>query len=434
MRRGGDFYYGLDVTNPSDPQLLWRLDGANLPGAGQSWAAPVPTRIDIQGAAQNADKLVLVIGGGYEPDQDDPSASTDGVGNSIYIVDSITGALLWHGSNTGLHKNFNVAGRAMDYSIPADVKVIDLDGDRLADRLYAADMGGQIWRLDITNGQPASSLIAGGVIAQLGGAPLASAPASAVRRFYYAPDVAMVSTKDYNFIHIGIGSGHRARPTSLATEDRFYALRDYGVGTKTQAQFDAATPITDASLVPVTSVNTDVPNGSPGWRLDLNAGGWLGEKVLAESRTFDYEVMFTTFRPNTSPSSCEPQLGTNRLYRMSLFNGKPVNNLDGIGDDDALTMTDLYTESQGGILSTPQVIFLDGDADGDGIPDGEDPDDDNDGTLDGQDDDSDGDGIPNADDTNRRGGAVNCVGFVCFPAGFGNTPVRAFWNQENVDN
>jgi type IV pilus assembly protein PilY1 len=120
--------------------------------------------------------------------------------------DSVTGALLWHGSRDGTHKDFNVTGKAMDYSMPAEVKVVDFDGDGLADRMYSADMGGQVWRFDIFNGQPAASLINGGVIAQLGSAPTASPPLANVRRFYYSPDVAMVSTQDYSFVHVVIGS------------------------------------------------------------------------------------------------------------------------------------------------------------------------------------------------------------------------------------
>ena len=114
---------------------------------------------------------------------------------------------------------FNTLGRAMDYSIPADIRVIDLDGNGLADRMYAADMGGQVWRFDITNGQTAASLVAGGVIAQLGAAGLATPAVSDVRRFYYAPDVAFVNNDDYNFIHVGIGSGHR-EPLTVRRERR----------------------------------------------------------------------------------------------------------------------------------------------------------------------------------------------------------------------
>ena len=460
MRRGGDMYYGLDITNPAAPQLLWSLDGTDLPGVGQSWSTPVPARIDIQGAGQNANKLVLVIGGGYEPDQDNVGISTDTVGNSIYIVDSISGALLWHGSKDGLHKDFNTAGKAMDYSIPADIRVIDLDGNDLADRMYAADMGGQVWRFDITNGQTAANLVAGGVIAQLGAAGTASPPVADVRRFYYAPDVAFVNNDDYNFIHVGIGSGHREHPLGLGNQDRFYALRDYGLGRLDQAQFNGLTPIRDGDLTPIVTIDTNVPQGSPGWRLDLDDGGWIGEKVLAEARTFNNEVIFTTFRPDSSASNCVPQLGRNRIYRMSLFNGNPVTNMDGSADPDDLTMSDLFEENQGGILPTAQAFFISADTDGDGIPNSEDDDDDGDGVPDTAENDADGDGIPNDSDTDDDNDGVGdsqdddddgdgvkdedeadeddadpllCVGLICFPPGFENTPVRTFWSQESIE-
>lgn len=448
LRRGGNFYYALDVSNPDNPRLMWRIGPGELPGVGQTWSAPVPARIDVNDGTQNADDLVLVIGGGYEPDQDDIAASTDTRGNAIYVVDSVSGELLWHGSKSGASANFDANGRSMDYSIPADVKVLDLDGDRYADRLYAADMGGQVWRFDIANGQPASSLIAGGVIAQLGAAGQAMPAAGSVRRFYYAPDVALVGTRDHSFIHVGIGSGHRARPASLETQDRFYALRDHRIGQMTQREFDALTPITDASLTPVglsgrsdlggasagARATIDARTGTNGWRLDLDDGGWQGEKVLAEARTFDHEVFFTTFRPSADDDdSCAPRLGTNRLYRMSLFDGRPVTRVDGETENGELDVSALYVENVGGILPTPQVIFLDGDADGDGVPDNADPDDDDDGLLDDQDPDIDGDGIANEVDTSRGGGVINCVGLRCFPAGFSNTPVRTFWSQEGVD-
>ena len=398
VRRGGDVYYALDVTNPDAPQFMWRRDSTSLTGSGQSWATPVPTRMNIQGASQNAEKFVLVIGGGYEPDQDNVTTSTDTAGNSIYIIDSVSGNLLWRGSKSGATANFAVTNKAMDYSIPAEVKVIDFDGDGFADRMYAADMGGQVWRFDVFNGQPASSLITGA-------APSASPLVDDTRRFYYSPDVALVNTKDYHFVHVGIGSGHRAHPLSLANHDRFYALRDnLGLATMTQAQYDAVTPIKDSDLVDVTTdINAAVPQGSPGWRLELSDGGWQGEKVLAESRTFNNQVFFTTFTPSTDTTSCEPKLGTNRLYVMSLFNGAPVNNLDNSQDTQTLTETDRYKEFTGSISSEVTFIF------------------------------------PSPDNPNSCVGdqctppPVACVDLFCFPPGFANNPVRTFWSQERVD-
>src|SRR5690606_1504172 len=87
--------------------------------------------------------------------------------------------------------------------------------------------------------------------------------------------------------------------------------------------------------------------------------------------------------------------------------------------------------------------FLGIDTDGDGIPDVEDDDIDGDGTA-NADEDDDGDGIPNRLDDDddgdgildideADGNPVICVGLICFPAGFQNTPVRTFWAQETVD-
>jgi type IV pilus assembly protein PilY1 len=449
MRRGGDFYYALDVSDPNSPKVQFRLDGSQLPGLGQTWATPVPTHMNISGATQNSDKLVLVIAGGYEPDQDNSALTTDTIGNSIYIVDAVSGSLLWYASSaSGATKRFNTSGRGMFYSIPAGVNVVDLNSDGFADRIYTADMGGQVWRFDVSNGQPAASLIAGGVIAQLGGAPSASPSLADTRRFYYPPDIARVNTKVLNFTHIGIGSGYREHPLSTANQDRFYALRDYKLGALTQAQFDALTPITDASLTPVTTVNTTVANNSPGWRLDLNIGGWRGEKVLAGARTFNDKVDFSTFTPSSSGSSCQPQLGTNRIYEMNILNGSPVLNLDGSADP-TLTMADLFVQHDGGILPTAQTLFLaadrnhDGipdteqDSDGDGIPDSSDPDANGNGIPD-VDEDDDGDGIPNGQDPDWHQNSGNsngttCNGLWCQPENYINVPVRTFWSQRSLD-
>ncbi len=422
VRRGGDIYYGLDVTNPDQPRLLWRLDNSSLPGVGQTWATPVPAKMSISGAAQNAQKFVLVLGGGYEPDQDNVNLSTDTAGNSIYIIDSASGALLWQGTKTGGNKSFSQAGKSMDYSIPAEVKVVDFDGDGYADRMYAADMGGQVWRFDVWNGQPASSLITGGVIAQLGGAPAASPAISATRRFYYSPDVAMVDNKDYHFIHVGIGSGHRAHPLGIVNQDMFFALRDnWGQGKMSQITYDAITPIVPSDLTDITDdITKVVAQGQPGWRFELRDGGWRGEKVLAEARTFNNQVFFTTFRPSLSGTACEPQLGTNRLYVMSLFNGAPVNNLDNSASTDPLTASDRYKEFKGSISS--EVVFIfpspDQDLNHDGIPDT----------------DANGDGIPdNCVGDQCSPPPIACVDLFCFPPNFANTPVRTFWNQEALD-
>lgn len=401
MRRGGSSYYGLDVSRPDSPQVLWRLDHTGLPGLGQSWSTPMPTRMRIQGAGQNARSLVLVFGGGYDPSQDKLEGGTDLQGNALFIIDALSGDLLWRAGPGG--RVFNAED--MRYSIPADVRVIDLDIDGFADRLYAADMGGQIWRFDVYNGRPATSVIAGGVIAQLGGAPDDSPDPAETRRFYHAPDIALAGRGAQRFIHIGIGSGHRARPNSLATRERFFALRDHAVfESLTQAEYEALTPIPGAALVDITdNLQQSIPFASPGWRLDLNEGGWRGEKVLAESRTFNNRIFFTTFTPAAnaqgSVDNCLPAPGTNRLYVVNLFNGDPVRNFDRLGDDSQLTEADRSTEVPGSIAG--EAVFL--------FPPPDDPD---------------------CVTVECAPPPLVCVGTTCLPSGFDNAPVRTYWRQE----
>ena len=75
-----------------------------------------------------------------------------------------------------------------------------------------------------------------------------------------------------------------------------------------------------------------------GWRLDLPTG----EKVLAQSRTFQEKVFFTSYSPNTSgtANACVPQRGTNKLYIVNVEDGKPPYNLDKVGSDTDLTIED----------------------------------------------------------------------------------------------
>jgi type IV pilus assembly protein PilY1 len=316
----------------------------------------------------------------------------------------------------------------MDYSIPSDVHVMDINGDQLADRLYFGDMGGQVWRLDVYNGQTPANLITGGVIAQLGSAGLASPTVQETRRFYFETDAALVSHGSLNYVHIGVGSGHRAHPNSTANEDRFYALRDYIVTSrKTQAQHDSFTPIRDADLVDVTdTITATIPQGSPGWKFELRLGGWRGEKVLAESRVFNDRVLFNTYTPNAGTGSgCQPSLGLRRQYEVSVFDAKPVTNLDGSADPLVLTATDRFVESDGAPLSTPQFIFLSDDpvdVNGDGVISLLEGDTNNDGII------SDSDGQCSGTECVEK-----CEGIICTQDNMNTSPRRTFWLQESLD-
>jgi type IV pilus assembly protein PilY1 len=293
MGRGGSGYYAFDVTDKTAPAFMWRIGATELPGIGQTWSTPTLARVNVNGATQNSQKLVLIMGGGYDAAQDATGYTVDSVGNRIFMVDALSGALLWSVGPSGADLN----NARMTHGIPANVTVLDLNSDGFSDRMYAGDMSAQLWRFDITNGNARGTLVAGGVIASLGSHDEGTHLAINNRRFYTAPDVAAIQEPGaVPFLNIAIGSGYRGHPLNQTIQDRFYSIRDLsGFVPLTQAQYNLL-PIITESTATLIDITTDLaPTMSAdavGWRLNLNqpGGTWRGEKVLGEATTINSAV------------------------------------------------------------------------------------------------------------------------------------------------
>ena len=326
--RGGDNYYALDVTDKNDPKFMWSLDRSNnspnnLPAVSKSWSTPTLGRVNISGATQNPQKLVLIFGGGYDDEEDSIDfRSSDSYGNAIYMVDAVKGTVLWSQTKTG-----SGAFARMTHAIPSNITVLDTDNNGYSDRMYVGDMAGQLWRFDITNGSTAGSLVTGGVIASLGAKEITNGSETTLRKnnrtFYNAPDVSMMtSTSGSNYYNIAIGSGDRARPKSnTITEDYFFSLRDYNLSAMTQSAYNSlvSDPLTIGDLTTIDGDTDKTSNITSGWKLPLDTT--LHEKSIAQSATINGNVMFTTFISNTSVDSCTATTGYNRTYTVKLASG-----------------------------------------------------------------------------------------------------------------
>jgi type IV pilus assembly protein PilY1 len=354
MRRGGQTYYAVDVTDRDAPRLMWTAGPAELPGVGETWSAPAVARVRVNGAVQNGENLVLIFAGGYDGAQENYAYVEDTMGHRIYMVDAVSGNLLWYAGGPGGAGSPDLEIDSMTNSIPGRVSVLDIDGDQFADRLYAADMGGRVLRFDIYNGNSRGTLVTGGVFARLGAGDNAAAPLADNRRFYYAPDVALIQRRGADpYYNLAIGSGYRGHPLETDTRDRFYSLRDKTPFAKlTQAAYDAFTPITEADLVDITDNPgvTPVPTNARGWQLELRLnGGWVGEKILAEAITVGGVILFPSYQPTPAALAdpCVPSTGLNRVYAVTVDSGRPAVDFN---NDQALTVDDLSTElAQAGI-------------------------------------------------------------------------------------
>jgi type IV pilus assembly protein PilY1 len=402
MRRGGDNYYMLDVTDRHTPKLKWIRSYAEF---GQSWSTPAVAKVNVDSGNQvSAQNAVLILGGGYDTSHDSPAhpTSPDAEGAGIFMLDMETGAELWRaGRDTGA----DLQVPEMTRSIPSMVRVIDMSGDGLADRMYAADLGGQLWRFDISNEAIPKNLVAGGVIARLGAEGIGSPTAGETRRFYTTPDVAMFTDKrqDRRYLAVSIGTGYRAHPLDNSASDTFYSVRDPDVfKVLSQSDFDGYDVITNTDLIEVAGqADTIIPSGSDGWKLTLPAS----EKVLATSRTFNDSVYFVSFEAQIDSSDpCKAGQSLNRLYRVNVSNGNPVlaagDPIPATAEDaDAARITKL---EQGGIA--PQPIFL--------FPSPYNPD---------------------CEGEECAPRPVACVGVECFDPDFPNRPVRTLWTQDGIE-
>lgn len=288
MRRGGRELYALDVTNPSSPQFLWKRTGADLAILGQTWSEPRVAR--VRGRADP----VLIMGAGYDNLAED--ASTPGettMGNAVLVLDALTGALL---------RRFDTTR-----SVAADVALVDTDYDGYVDRAYAADLGGDVYRLDFES-QTATGLLTDkdswGMVrfASLGGST------SPVRKFFYPPDVVLSRT----FAAVLLGSGDREKPLSQGSNDRFFTLYDTRMAKGTPAS--PVAPLTPGDLGQVGTADAM----ARGCYIVMD--GSTGEKVVNAATTVGGVTYFATNRPpRSTPNSCSANLGIATAYAAPAF-------------------------------------------------------------------------------------------------------------------
>ena len=321
MRRGGRNYYALDVTDPKNPTMKWVIRGGigEFAELGQTWSTPAYSRMRVGGEI----KQVLVFAAGYDERNDNRATrgSGDAMGRGLFVVDAETGALL---ANVLPEDETD-----LDYAMPSDVNVVDVNFDGLADYVFVGDMGGQLWRFDVDNSTARSveEAITGGVIADF-----ASAGQRSNRRFYYPPDVALIKDEnDQTFLNIAIGSGWRAHPLDVRVDDRFYVLRDASVqGPPRNSDGDISyTAISESDLTDASSSVVGADSSTVGWYLNLPADG---EKVLGGSATVNGQVLFTSYVPeNSNEDDCLVSVGGGRFYALDIFTGGAVIDSDGTG-------------------------------------------------------------------------------------------------------
>lgn len=324
MRRGGRVLYAFDVTTPASPTLKWKKGCPNadndtdcttgFSGIGQTWSAPKTLKSSGYGSGASP---MLIVGAGYDACEDtdngtvNHNCTSSTKGNHVYVLDADSGVLL-----TTLDTERGVVG---------DISIVP-DSSGLAQYAYAADLGGNVYRITIGTAAPASWTIT--KIAALGCATPAAC--SANRKFMFGPSV----VADNGVYRLLLGSGDREKPlqgsgAAYGVANYFFMLKDSPTDSawlSSENSTCSANVICKDSLFGITTSANPTQaqlDGKPkGWYLGLVAH----EQVVTSAITLYGVVSFSTHQPAVPVTgSCSSNLGTANSYDIAYVNAASAN-------------------------------------------------------------------------------------------------------------
>ncbi|MCP3982304.1 MAG: VWA domain-containing protein [bacterium] len=330
LRRGGASYLALNITDTTNPGYLWSFSDAEL---GESWSTPRIGKVKMSGGST---KYVAFFGAGYN------TTANNASGRALLVVDLATGSKLWeYKAGATTDKKY------MHFSIPASPTIVDLDQDGFIDRAYIGDVGGQLWKFDVS----AEATVSGGLVTNWTGKRLfaaapsaANPPASgeffAPQAFYGSPTLAL-DVADNLWVFAGTGDKNHPKATG---SNRFFAIMDDTDMTNSSA-------LTSASLVSTSSGSAV----TQGWYHPLASN----EKVFDRADAFNGNVLFTTYTPE-SVKLCAASIGSAKLYALRFGDGLPGvdwTNGESLESPDGSEADS--TDAGEGIASDPDVILGD---------------------------------------------------------------------------
>lgn len=421
-RKGGSSYFALDVTNPEAPLFLWRIGAYDDSRAGVLTLDGVSGAFEgaesINSEAGAAARIAAVSDGGrirfvskssnFQPGEIVTGQTSGAAGTILSIAfDAPPGAgpsaiipelgETWSEPQFGTVKTSDqdatgtpvffigggysenqTAGKAvlainvfsgvvekafeglegMDYSFPSSVAVVDEDGNGLVDKVYAGDLGGQMWRfgkfvdstgtpLDFPNADENVANWTGQIIFSAGCAEAncgnhaddnGNGEVDERRKFFYPPSVTLEKGYDLLFM----GTGDREDACNPIAFDRIYCVKDEHLsGSYTEADLVDVT-----SPPPVPNLDEETgdadQNGLPdrGWFIRLATG----EKVLEQGLVIDKVLYLPIYTPGGG-------VGEGRLYALKYKTGQPALFLD---EENNPTR---FKTVGGGIPSRPSMVI-----------------------------------------------------------------------------
>lgn len=309
---GGKGIYALDVTNPSSfasADVLWDIT-SNTPGFSQlglTYSQPQIAVMNINDSNNvPVPTPVVIFGNGYNSASSMPY---------LYVVNAQTGTLI-HTFNlcspsTGIEPSACNPNMPDGLSTPA---VLSTQGDGVADRAYAGDLQGNLWRFDMSSPDPANWTAR--VLFQARGPndkrqPITTAPAVSrapygtsgylvffgTGQFLGTPDMTNTNTQSFYGV---LDNGTNSSLPVGGSNGPFWVTRSQLVAqTLSQATYTGVDSQGNTVTKTVRTATSNAVNyaSKDGWYMDLPG---TGERVLSSPRVFGGEVVFTSNVPATN--------------------------------------------------------------------------------------------------------------------------------------
>lgn len=224
---GGKGVFALDVTDPGGAQItglafndnnvaniaLWELNATAPNDSSMGHVYGQPTIAKVRNDASSTKfSWVAIFGNGYNSENEKAV---------LYIVNIKDGGPI-KGSTV---RKIDLGGTSNGLSTPA---VVDEDGDYIADTVYAGDLQGNLWKIDISKKNPDDWKSAFGTVASPEPLFVATNASGTVQPIMARPEIGPHPTGDGRMVYFGTGRYVDASDSSPKTSpiNTFYGIWD----------------------------------------------------------------------------------------------------------------------------------------------------------------------------------------------------------------
>jgi len=309
LGKGGKGYYALDVTDPASwtdesavaSKVLWEFTDSRM---GYSYGTPTVAKTRKYG-------WVVVLTSGY--------TNADGRGY-FFFVNPATGALLETVATPA-----GAGSTSSPLNIGQATAYTENYADMTADAVYAGDLQGNVWRLDVSASDVTQAYPTPTKIASLTDAHGNAQPVST------RPLVEIAANSSTRYVLVGTGKLLADSDIGSGAQQSFYAIADgvaaFGAFYGSPSQplpAGASFPFTRSRLTANTSLLSGIgssPDSALGWYFDLPVAGGSAQRVNVDPFANQGVVAFIANLPNGS--ACSPS-GTGTVYAVNFANGQTV--------------------------------------------------------------------------------------------------------------